>query len=111
MQAPEGYIRPTGLIASKGLELLTAPTPNGMLISLFSSVYTYLKAGQKLTVLLEELKAAYGLQYTIQTLFLPHNVQKEPWYTALDPNGKSPVLVDHDNGGFATPESLGMSVP
>lgn len=26
------------------------------------------------------------------------NIQKEKWFTDLGPNGRIPVLVDHDNG-------------
>lgn len=44
--------RPTGLIANKGIELLTFGTPNG----------------HKISVLLEELKAAYGMEYTTQAI-------------------------------------------
>jgi hypothetical protein len=110
MQVPEDYVRPTGLVATEGLELLTAPTPNGTFNRPLLKTKANYKIGQKMTVLLEELKAAYGLEYTFQSLFLPHSVQKEPWYTMLDPNGKIPVLVDHGNGGFAVPESLGKFI-
>ncbi|KAI1434188.1 glutathione S-transferase [Xylaria sp. CBS 124048] len=71
---------PTGLIAKSGLELLTHGTPNGY----------------KPTILLEELKAAYGLQYTYQSIPIRKNIQKQPWFTSLNPNGRIPVLVDHD---------------
>jgi glutathione S-transferase len=71
---------PTGLKASKGLELLTAPTPNGY----------------KISVLLEELKDAYGLDYTWQPIDIMKNTQKEAWFIAHGPNGRIPVLVDHD---------------
>lgn len=40
--------RPTGLKASKGIELLTFGTPNGV----------------KASIVLEELKEAYGTEYT-----------------------------------------------
>ena len=35
------------------------------------------------------------------------NTQKEPWFTKLGPNGRIPVIVDHDQGGFAVQEGLG----
>ncbi|PNP85835.1 hypothetical protein FNYG_00891 [Fusarium nygamai] len=77
--------RPTGLIASKGIELLSWGTSNGV----------------KAHILLEELRDAYGLDYTIQGIDIGLNVQKEPWFTAINPNGRIPVLVDHDNNDLA----------
>lgn len=74
--------RPTGLIATSGLELLSFMTGNG----------------QKASILLEELKEAYEgkPEYAVQSISIFQNIQKEPWFTALSPNGKIPVLVDHD---------------
>ncbi|KAJ4134946.1 Glutathione S-transferase 2 [Fusarium equiseti] len=77
--------RPTGLIASKGIELLSWGTPNGL----------------KAQILLEELRDAYGMKYTIQGIDIGTKVQKEPWFTAINPNGRIPVLVDHDNDDLA----------
>lgn len=77
--------RPNGLIANKGIELLTWGTPNGF----------------KASVLLEELKDAYGLEYVSQGINISQNIQKEPWFTAVNPNGRIPAIVDHDNGGLA----------
>jgi len=71
---------PTGLIAKKGIELLTAGTPNGY----------------KVSILLEELKEAYGREYTWQPINIMKNTQKEAWFTKHGPNGRIPVLVDHD---------------
>ncbi|KAH7312231.1 glutathione S-transferase [Stachybotrys elegans] len=76
--------RPTSLIATKGIELLTLGTPNGF----------------KASIILEELKDAYGLQYTYQTIDISKNIQKEPWFIAVNPNGRIPAIVDHDNGGL-----------
>ncbi|CAG9946022.1 unnamed protein product [Clonostachys rosea f. rosea IK726] len=73
--------RPTGLIAKKGIELLTWGTPNGY----------------KASILLEELKEAYGLDYTWQGINIGQNIQKEPWFIAVNPNGRIPAIVDHDN--------------
>jgi len=36
------------------------------------------------------------------------NIQKEPWFTKLGPNGRIPVIVDHDRGGFPVQEGAGM---
>ncbi|OBR03422.1 putative Glutathione s-transferase [Colletotrichum higginsianum IMI 349063] len=77
--------RPTGLIAKKGIELLTFGTPNGY----------------KASIILEELKEAYGLPFVVQSVNIMQNIQKEPWFTALNPNGRIPVIVDHDNEQLA----------
>lgn len=76
---------PTGLVAIKGIELLTLGTPNGY----------------KASILLEELKEVYGKEYTWQSINIMKNTQKEPWFTAINPNGRIPAIVDHDRGGFA----------
>jgi len=87
--------RPTGLIANKGLELLTFGTPNG----------------QKATIILEELKEAYGgPDYIWQSINIMENIQKEEWFTKLGPNGRIPVLVDHDKGGLGIQEGSGKLV-
>jgi len=83
---------PTGLKANKGIELLTWGTPNGV----------------KASIILEELKDAYGLEYTWQGINIGQNVQKEPWFAKLGPNGRIPVIVDHDKGGFAVMEGLAI---
>ncbi|KAK4149597.1 hypothetical protein C8A00DRAFT_46818 [Chaetomidium leptoderma] len=83
---------PTGLIANSGIELLTWGTPNGF----------------KVSILLEELKEAYGKDYVAQAINISKNTQKQPWYTALNPNGRIPTLVDHDRNGFAVFETLAI---
>lgn len=84
--------RPTGLIANKGLELLTFGTPNG----------------HKASIILEELKEAYGgSDYVFQSINIMENIQKEEWFTKLGPNGRIPVLVDHDKGGLGIMEGAG----
>ena len=93
---------------STDLKLYTTSSPNGW----------------KITILLEELKAAYGLNYewvmvspllsrpstetrliSIQQVHLSQGQQKEPWFLAINPVGKIPALVDfsikddeHPNG-------------
>jgi len=84
--------RPTGLKANKGIELLTFGTPNGW----------------KANIILEELKAAYGKEFTWQSINISQNIQKEEWFTKLGPNGRIPVIVDHDQGGFAVQEGLAI---
>ncbi|KAL1799624.1 hypothetical protein ACET3X_003661 [Alternaria dauci] len=83
---------PTGLKADKGIELFTFSSPNGY----------------KASILLEELKEAYGKEYTWQSINISKNTQKQPWFTKLGPNGRIPVIVDHDQGGFAVQESLAI---
>ncbi len=64
------------------IQLYTAPTPNGW----------------KASIMLEEL----GLPYEVRLIRLNENEQKEPWYLALNPNGRIPTIVDD---GFAVFES------
>ena len=67
------------------IELFTSPTPNGW----------------KVSIALEELE----LPYKVTPIALNTNEQKEDWYVALNPNGRIPTIVDHDNGDFAVFES------
>lgn len=67
------------------IELLTAATPNG----------------HKVSIALEELQ----LPYTLRVLDLARLDQKQPWFLAINPNGRIPAIVDHDAGGFAVFES------
>ncbi|KAF8450442.1 glutathione S-transferase [Boletus edulis BED1] len=64
----------------KPLLLYTGPTPNG----------------HKVSIMLEELKAVYGnvVDYDVEKIDISTNRQKEPWFIALNPNGRIPVLVD-----------------
>ena len=49
------------------------------------------------------------MEYTYQSIdIFQANVQKDPWYTKLNPNGRIPVIVDHDNGGYAVMETLAI---
>lgn len=67
------------------ITLYTAPTPNGV----------------KVSVLLEEL----GVPYRVHAVNLTALEQKEEWFLKLNPNGRIPVIVDHDNQDFAVFES------
>jgi GST-like protein len=71
--------------APRVFTLYTAATPNGW----------------KASIMLEEL----GLPYTVRSLDLGKLEQKEPWFLALNPNGRIPALVDHEAGDFAIFES------
>ncbi|KDQ10246.1 hypothetical protein BOTBODRAFT_178280 [Botryobasidium botryosum FD-172 SS1] len=77
---------------SKGLHLYTAGTPNG----------------HKVSIYLEELKAAYGIDYTFQSISFQKLEQKEPWFLEINPNGRIPALVDHNRGGFKVFESAAI---
>jgi glutathione S-transferase len=67
------------------IDLYTASTPNGW----------------KASITLEEL----GMPYNVQPIDLGKNVQKEPWFLAINPNGRIPAIVDRANGDFAVFES------
>jgi GSH-dependent disulfide-bond oxidoreductase len=67
------------------IELFTSATPNGW----------------KASITLEEL----GIPYTVRRIALDKKEQREPWYLQLNPNGRVPTIVDHDNDHFAVFES------
>ncbi len=67
------------------IELFTAATPNGY----------------KVSIALEEM----GLAYTVRAIDLGRKEQKEPWYLEINPNGRIPAIVDHDEGDFGVFES------
>ena len=72
------------------IELFTASTPNGW----------------KASITLEEL----GLEYTVRPIALDKKEQKEAWYLKINPNGRIPTIVDHDNDDFAVFESGAIMV-
>ncbi|MEM7541902.1 MAG: glutathione S-transferase N-terminal domain-containing protein [Pseudomonadota bacterium] len=63
----------------------TAPTANGW----------------KVAIALEEL----GLDYAVEYLHFDQNQQKTPEFLKLNPNGRIPVIVDHENADKALAES------
>jgi glutathione S-transferase/GST-like protein len=67
------------------IELLTAATPNG----------------RKISIALEEL----ALPYSVRAIDLARLEQREPWFLALNPNGRIPVIIDHDAQDFVVFES------
>jgi len=72
------------------IELFTAATPNGW----------------KASITLEEL----GLPYKVRRIDFDKREQKELWYLKINPNGRIPAIVDHDNGGFAVFESGALMI-
>ncbi|KIK57993.1 hypothetical protein GYMLUDRAFT_75087 [Collybiopsis luxurians FD-317 M1] len=75
-----------------GITLYTAPTPNGF----------------KVAVFMEELRGAYGLDYEVRAMDMPHAEHKEPWFIALNPNGRIPVIVDRNRNDFAVFETAAI---
>jgi glutathione S-transferase len=67
------------------IELFTSETPNGW----------------KISIALEEMK----LPYTYRHIRLGKREQKEEWYLKLNPNGRIPTIIDHDNDDFVVFES------
>ena len=67
------------------IELLTSPTPNGY----------------KVAIVLEEL----GLPYTAKHVRLGEMDQKQDWFLRKNPNGRIPVIIDHDNDDLVVFES------
>ena len=67
------------------IDLYTSATPNGY----------------KVSILLEELK----LPYKVIAIDLEKKDQKKPEFLKLNPNGRIPTIVDHDNCEFAVFES------
>src|SRR5271169_1594286 len=67
------------------ITLYTASTPNG----------------HKISIMLEEL----NVDYKVHHIHLTALEQKEEWYLKLNPNGRIPTIVDHENDDFAVFES------
>ncbi len=70
------------------IDLYTSPTPNGY----------------KVSITLEEL----GLPYNVHPIDLSSGAQKEPWFLAINPNGRIPAMIDRANDDFAVFESGAM---
>ena len=67
------------------IDFFTAGTPNGY----------------KVAIMLEEC----GLPYTAHIMNLSALEQKQSAFTAINPNGRIPTIVDHDEGDFPVFES------
>ncbi|KAI9750061.1 MAG: hypothetical protein M4579_006613 [Chaenotheca gracillima] len=61
------------------ITLYTTQTPNGI----------------KISITLEEL----GLPYKVEKIDITKNTQKEPWFLAINPNGRIPALTDTFSDG------------
>ncbi len=72
------------------IELFTSETPNGW----------------KASITLEEME----IEYKVRHIHLSRHEQKEDWYTAMNPNGRIPTMIDHDNDGFVVFDSSAMMV-
>lgn len=70
------------------ITLYTASTPNG----------------RKASIMLEEVR----LPYEVRWLKLDQSEQKDDWFLDINPNGRIPAMVDHDNDDFAVFESGAM---
>jgi GST-like protein len=67
------------------IELFTSETPNGW----------------KISIALEEM----ALPYEYRHIKLSQREQKQDWYLELNPNGRIPTIIDHDNDDFVVFES------
>jgi glutathione S-transferase len=70
---------PKDVSSAKGLHLITQNTPNG----------------QATQIMLEELGAKYGTEWTTTVINIMTNEQKKEWFLRLNPNGRIPTLVDN----------------
>lgn len=53
--------------------------------------------GHKASIMLEECV----LDYNVRPLELSNGEQKQDWHLQINPNGRIPAIVDHDNDDFA----------
>ena len=60
------------------IELFTAATPNGY----------------KISIALEEME----VEYKVKKIDFNSGEQKEDWFLKINPNGRIPAIIDHDNG-------------
>lgn len=57
--------------------------------------------GRKVSIALEEL----ALPYTVHPIVIRDQVQKQPWFLKINPNGRIPAIIDRGSGDFAVFES------
>lgn len=70
------------------IDLYSAPSPNG----------------HKASIMLEEI----GMPYTLHEISFARKEQKEPWFLAMNPNGRVPVIVDRSKGDHVVFESCAI---
>ncbi|KAJ3924682.1 MAG: glutathione S-transferase C-terminal-like protein [Lentinula lateritia] len=78
----------------RGITLYSAPTPNGF----------------KVAVLLEELKSVYDFDYKVRPVNVAKGEQKDPWFIAINPNGRIPAIVDHSRNDFVVFETAAILI-
>jgi len=79
--------------SQKPIILYTSRTPNGF----------------KATTYLEELRGHYGgPDYDTFPIDISTNVQKEPWFIKLNPNGRIPAITDRTRNNFNVFESAAI---
>lgn len=71
--------------SDKGITLYTSGTPNGW----------------KASILIEELQ----IPYKVHAISLSKLEQKEDWFLKINPNGRIPAIVDHDEDNLPVFES------
>jgi GST-like protein len=72
------------------IELFAANTPNNI----------------KVIIALEEL----GTPYEMRPIRIQDDEQKEPWFLKINPNGRTPAMIDRGNGDFPVFESGAMLI-
>ncbi|KAJ3886674.1 glutathione S-transferase C-terminal-like protein [Lentinula edodes] len=78
----------------RGITLYSAPTPNGF----------------KVAVFLEELKSVYDFDYEVRPVNVAKGEQKDPWFIAINPNGRIPAIVDHSRNDFVVFETAAILI-
>ncbi|GAW03445.1 glutathione S-transferase C-terminal-like protein [Lentinula edodes] len=78
----------------RGITLYSAPTPNGF----------------KVAVFLEELKSVYDFDYEVRPVNVAKGEQKDPWFIAINPNGRIPAIVDHNRNDFVVFETAAILI-
>ncbi|KAJ3804851.1 glutathione S-transferase C-terminal-like protein [Lentinula lateritia] len=78
----------------RGITLYSAPTPNGF----------------KVAVFLEELRNVYDFDYEVRPVNVAKGEQKDPWFIAINPNGRIPAIVDHSRNDFVVFETAAILI-